>query len=84
MSTSNDSRVPTEAQQSDPFAHMLSATHAELHALSRLLQEIAAQLAVVQEALQSALEPPTAPEHAGSLLAEMRHVRAQMLQRLTR
>ena len=84
MSKPNDSRVPPEAQQSDLLTHELSATHAELHALSRLLQEMVAQRAVVQEALQSALEPPSAPDHAGSLLAEMRHVRTQMLQRLTR
>ena len=84
MSKSNDSRVPPEAQESIEFAHVLSATHAELLALSSLLREMVAQLALVQEALQSALEPPATHDHAGSLLAQMRAVRAQMLQKFTR
>ena len=84
MSKTNDSREPAETQKSDPFAHVLSATHAELRAISCLLYETVALLAVVQEALEGALVPPTAPDHAGSILAEIRHVRAQMLERFTR
>ena len=84
MPSQEDTQLASETQEPVEFARVLSATHAELVAVAKVLKETVAQLAIVEEALSNALEPPTAPDHAGQLVAELREVRARMLRQFTR